>query len=106
MAGAVRREAWVGTYGAVPGIGPKLRRAQLNMVGQQRHGHQPASGTIATPAAATDRRDHSAQDIEPDRIRAASTDVLLALRWLASWNPWARISTPSSRPMCWAMPST
>jgi anaerobic selenocysteine-containing dehydrogenase len=33
MCGAVRREAWVGTYGAVPGIGPEAASgAQLNVV--------------------------------------------------------------------------
>jgi anaerobic selenocysteine-containing dehydrogenase len=33
MCGAVRREAWVGTYGAVPGIGPQAaEQAQLNVV--------------------------------------------------------------------------
>lgn len=33
MCGAVRREAWVGTYGAVPGIGPEVAAgAQLNVV--------------------------------------------------------------------------
>jgi len=33
LCGAVRREAWVGTYGAVPGIGPEAAaHAQLNIV--------------------------------------------------------------------------
>jgi anaerobic selenocysteine-containing dehydrogenase len=33
MCGAVRREAWVGTYGAVPGIGPEAAgAAKLNLV--------------------------------------------------------------------------
>ncbi len=33
LCGAVRREAWVGTYGAVPGIGPEAAaQAQLNLV--------------------------------------------------------------------------
>ncbi|MFZ9407039.1 MAG: molybdopterin-dependent oxidoreductase [Burkholderiaceae bacterium] len=33
MCGAVRREAWVGTYGAIPGLGPELAaQAKLNIV--------------------------------------------------------------------------
>jgi anaerobic selenocysteine-containing dehydrogenase len=33
MCGAVRREAWVGTYGAIPGLGPELAaQARLNIV--------------------------------------------------------------------------
>jgi anaerobic selenocysteine-containing dehydrogenase len=33
MCGAVRREAWVGTYGAIPGLGPEVAaHAKLNLV--------------------------------------------------------------------------
>ena len=57
MCGGVRSEAWVGTYGAVPGIGPDAAGTSEaeRRLGQQRDRHQPASRAPGSHRAAAGR---------------------------------------------------
>jgi anaerobic selenocysteine-containing dehydrogenase len=80
MCGAVRREAWVGTYGAIPGLGPEVAaQAKLNVV----WGNNATVTNLHLVRGITQSRRHGGRlaVVDPLRTRiAALADLHLAPR--------------------------
>ena len=117
LCGGVRSEAWAGTYGAVPGMPARIRRARpaQHRLGQQRDGHQSAPRPQRPPGEARRRpagrhRPVAHQDRRAGRSASGDlpgTDVLARLVARRRTRADRALSTTrSSPPMCWALRSS